>query len=997
MQVCQSGRPVVVLNPNQSDTCRSMSKSSSSDSEKSANADLYRDTVFLPRTSFPMRGNLPKREPDWLARWAEIGLDAQIKQQAEGRQPFTLHDGPPYANGHLHIGHAMNKINKDVINRAHRMSGYAVRYVPGWDCHGLPIEWKVEEEYRKAKRDKDSVPVLEFRAECRAYAAKWLGVQMDEFKRLGVQAEWANRYATMDFSSESAIVGEIGRFLLNGGLYRGLRPVMWSPVEKTALAEAEIEYHDHKSTTILVAFPIVKDPTPAHALKDVSVVIWTTTPWTIPGNRALAYGPEITYVVLRVDETREGALLEPGAKVLVAEALVESFCKEAHISAHHILYTLPGEALKGAVCAHPLRGSGYDYDVPMLPGDFVTTEAGTGLVHMAPAHGEDDFRLCKEYGVEVPETVQDDGTYSPWVPGFAGVHVFKAADPVCATLTAVMEQANAAGTAPAGLVARGELVHSYPHSWRSRAPVIYRATPQWFIRMDGEAALRQKALDALDDVTFVPAQARNRLTSMIENRPDWCISRQRAWGVPIAVFVEKRTGEVLRDADVMQRVVDIFREEGADAWYSSPASRFLGEGRNADDYEQVFDIVDVWFESGSTHSFVLGQPGLSFPADLYLEGSDQHRGWFQSSLLESVGTRGISPFKAVVTNGFVLDEHGRKMSKSLGNVIAPQEVNDNLGADILRLWVMNSDTNEDLRIGKEILKQQGELYRRLRNTLRWLLGALDGFTEEEALPYDQLPELERWVLHRLTDLGGLMTRAVETHEWVGVYPALHGFCTTDLSAFYFDIRKDTLYCDAPSSLTRRAARTVLDHLHRCLTTWLAPVLVFTAEEAWTARFGDGESVHLQAFPDLPAEWSNPELDERWTRLRAVRRIITTEIEGARRDGTVGSSLQAQVELTLSEEEAGEFAGVNWSELAIVSHVDVLVAPQSSSVYVEGEEGGELHGAPVVRPAEGEKCARCWKVLPETGTRDGAPGLCLRCADVVAEREQQMTTAVQEGA
>ncbi|PAL26602.1 isoleucine--tRNA ligase [Acetobacter syzygii] len=970
--------------------------SSSSEPDKTTLADQYRNTVFLPRTTFPMRGNLPQQEPKWLEKWRAGGLDERLKQQAEGRPVFTLHDGPPYANGNLHIGHALNKINKDVINRAHRMAGYAVRYVPGWDCHGLPIEWKVEEGYRKAKRDKDSVPVLEFRAECRSYAANWLNIQMQEFQRLGVQAEWQNRYATMDFSSEATIVEEIGRFLLNGKLYRGLRPVMWSPVEKTALAEAEIEYHDHTSTTILVAFPVVKDPTPAHALADVSVVIWTTTPWTIPGNRALAYGPEITYVVLRVDETAEGAMLEPGARVLVAEALVESFCDQAHVNAHHVLYTLPGSALAGAVCAHPLRGAGYDFDVPMLAGDFVTTDAGTGLVHQAPAHGEDDFMLCRANGVDVPETVQDDGTYAPWVPGFAGVHVFKAADVVCATLTSVMERANAAGTAPAGLVGRGQIVHSYPHSWRSRAPVIYRATPQWFIRMDGENALRENALKALENVTFVPAQARNRLTSMIRTRPDWCISRQRAWGVPIAVFVEKRTGEVLRDPEVMQRVVDAFRSEGADAWYTSEPARFLGDAYKPDEYEQVFDIVDVWFESGSTHAFVLGRPGLNFPADLYLEGSDQHRGWFQSSLLESVGTRGVSPYKALVTNGFVLDEQGRKMSKSLGNVIAPQDVNDSMGADVLRLWVMNSDTNDDLRIGKEILKQQGELYRRLRNTLRWLLGGLDGFTDAEVVPYDQLPELERWVLHRLTELGGLVTRAVETHEWVGVYPALHGFCTTDLSAFYFDIRKDALYCDAPSSLTRRAVRTVLDVLHRCLTTWLAPVLVFTAEEAWTARFGEQASVHEQSFPDLPVEWSDPALEERWTRIRSVRRIITTEIEGARRAGTIGSSLQAQVELTLSEEEAALFAGVNWGELAIVSHVEVVIDPTSSSIYVDGDEGGDLHGAPVVRVAEGEKCARCWKVLPETGSNPAYPGLCLRCADVVGQ-SGFVSTAVQEGA
>ena len=949
--------------------------------------DLYRETVFLPTTSFPMRGSLPKREPEMLERWAAEKLDDSLFAQAQGRQVFMLHDGPPYANGHLHIGHALNKILKDVINRAHRMSGYGIHYVPGWDCHGLPIEWKIEEEYRKRGQDKDSVPVLQFRAECRAYAQKWLDIQAAEFRRLGVQAEWARRYATMDFSSEAAIAGEIGKFLLNGLLYRGLRPVMWSPVEKTALAEAEIEYRDHESTAIHVAFPIIHDPTPAHALEDVAAVIWTTTPWTIPANRAIAYGPDITYAVVRVDDVADGALLEPESKVLVAEDLIEPFCTAAGISAHHVLYTLPGSALAGAVCAHPLRGQGYDFDVPMLPGGHVTTEAGTGLVHTAPAHGEDDFNLGRQHGLEITELVMDDGRYADWVPLFAGNHVFKAAEPVCTALEEVMRRTAGAGQTPAGLVARATLVHSYPHSWRSRAPIIYRATPQWFIRMDGEGALRQRALRALDDVTFVPAQSRNRLTSMVEGRPDWCISRQRAWGVPIAVFVEKRTGEVLRDAAVMKRVVDAFATEGADAWYASPASRFLGEGRNPDDYEQVFDIVDVWFESGSTHAFVLGHGDMPFPADVYLEGSDQHRGWFQSSLLESVGTKGVAPFRALVTNGFVLDEQGRKMSKSLGNVIAPQDVNDSLGADILRLWVMNSDTNEDLRIGKDILKQQGELYRRLRNTLRWLLGALDGFSEEERVAYDDLPELERWVLHRMCELGGLVARAVETHEWVGVYPALHGFCAADLSAFYFDVRKDTIYCDAASSLKRRAARTVLDHLHRCLCAWLAPVLVFTAEEAWLARPGNTQSIHLQPFPDLPAQWHQPALEDRWATLRGVRRIITTEIEAARRDGVVGSSLQAAVTLPLSEDEAATFGEVDWCELAIVSQVDVDIEAGSASIYLDTptDAQGAPHGGPVIRAAPGHKCARCWKVLEEVGTVSAHPQLCLRCADVVQGR------------
>ncbi len=934
----------------------------------------YRDTVFLPTTSFPMRGDLPRREPATLARWAAMGLDRRLRDAEAGKPRFTLHDGPPYANGHLHIGHALNKILKDVVNRSHRMAGFAVRYVPGWDCHGLPIEWRIEEEYRKAGRDKDQVPILQFRAECRAYAQKWLDIQADEFRRLGVQGDWAHRYATMDFGSEAIIAGEIGRFLLNGSLYRGLRPVMWSPVEKTALAEAEIEYHDHTSTTIWVGFPVLLDPTPGRWLDGVDVVIWTTTPWTIPGNRAIAYGPEITYAVIQVATVGEGSLARPGARLLVAADLADSMARALAIDRFEILHSLPGEALAGTVCAHPWRGQGYDYEVPLLGGDFVTTEQGSGLVHMSPGHGEDDFALTTAHGIAVPETVLDDGRYADAVPLFAGIHVFKAADPVCEAL----RQAGA-------LLGRGTLAHAYPHSWRSRAPVIYRATPQWFIRMDGGEQIRARALAALESVTFVPAQARNRLTTMVAQRPDWCISRQRAWGVPIAVFVEKHSGEVLRDPAVMARVVEAFQAEGADAWYSSPPSRFLGD-RDPDAYEQVRDIVDVWFESGSTHAFVLGAADLPFPADLYLEGSDQHRGWFQSSLLEAVGSRGSAPFRALVTNGFVLDEQGRKMSKSLGNVTSPQEVNDTLGADILRLWVMNSDTNEDLRIGKEILKQQGELYRRLRNTLRWLLGALEGFQESERVEHAAMPELERWVLHRLSEFDAQLRRAVRTHEWVGLYPALHGFCATDLSAFYFDVRKDALYCDAPSSDRRRAARTVLDHLHRCLCTWLAPVLCFTAEEAWTVRFGEGESVHLQHFPEIPPGWHDPALAERWNSLRAVRRLITTEIETARRDGVVGSSLQAQVELAFSEREAGLFAGYDWEELAIVSRVELSVQPGAASVFLTPlpGEGGAAHCPPLVRAATGAKCARCWRVLDEVGSSHAHPTLCLRCIDVVSD-------------
>ena len=913
----------------------------------------YRDTVFLPATGFPMRGDLPKKEPAILARWQESDLWTRMRRESQGRPLFILHDGPPYANGQLHIGTALNKILKDVVNRAHQMAGADALYIPGWDCHGLPIEWKIEEEYRKSGRDKDQVPILQFRAECRAYAQHWLDIQREEFRRLGVFGDWAERYATMDWTSEAAIAGEICKFLLNGALYRGLRPVMWSPVEKTALAEAEIEYHDHTSTTIFVRFPVVSSPRPE--LVGAAIVIWTTTPWTMPGNRALAAGAEIDYALIGVDGVADGSRARVGERLLVALPLLPQVLAETGITLHHVQHVLRGADLAGTVCAHPLRGQGYEFDVPLLLGDFVTTDQGTGFVHIAPGHGEEDFALGRANNIEVPETVGPDGTYNAWVPGFAGIHVYKAADPVCAAL-------DAAG----GLLARGKLVHSYPHSWRSKAPLIFRATPQWFIRMDGPEAIRARALEEIAKTHFVPDQGRNRIGSMIAARPDWCISRQRAWGVPIAVFVERETGQPLRDPEVVSRIVAAFETEGADAWYSSPPERFLGPGRDPAAYEQVTDIVDVWFESGSTHAFVLEARGLPWPADLYLEGSDQHRGWFHSSLLEAVGTRGRAPFKAVLTHGFVLDEQGRKMSKSLGNTVAPQEVSAQYGADILRLWVMSSDTSEDLRIGPEILKQQAELYRRLRNTLRWLLGSLDGFSDAETLPIEQMPELERFVLHRLSELDALIRGAVESHDWTGVYPAIHAFCATDLSAFYFDVRKDALYCDRPDSLRRRAARTVLDTLQRCLTIWLAPVLCFTAEEAWAARFGEADSVHLQLFPTIPPTWHDAALAERWERIRAIRRRITVPLEEARRDKLLGSSLQAAVTLPLAADERDLLSAEDWAAIAIVSAVAIT-------------DGA---GAVAIAPAQGDKCARCWRVLPEVGAHPTHPTLCDRCTDAI---------------
>jgi isoleucyl-tRNA synthetase len=944
----------------------------------------WRDTVFLPDTPFPMRADLPKREPGLLARWAETQLWARVREASKGRKKFVLHDGPPYANGNIHIGTALNKILKDVVNRGRQMAGFDADWVPGWDCHGLPIEWKIEEQYRARKRNKDEVDILAFRAECRAFAEHWLSVQREEFIRLGCLGDWQGRYATMDFSSEAVIAEEIGRFLLSGALYRGLRPVLWSPVEKTALADAEVEYHDHTSTTIFVRFPVVQSPRPE--LAGASLVIWTTTPWTIPGNRALAVGAEIEYVLIetlghsgvvagnmvdgRLPSTSLTSLgWREGQRVVVARELLSALGESAGLPPHRELQTFSGSELPGTICAHPLRGHGYDFAVPVLLGDFVTTEAGTGIVHIAPAAGEDDFILGRAHGLPVAEFVAGDGTYMAHVPGFAGIHVYKAADPVCDALAA-------AGR----LVARGTLVHSYPHSWRSKAPLIFRATPQWFIPMDGPLGVRAPALAAIETTTFVPAAGRNRLASMVAARPDWCISRQRAWGVPIPVFVEKATGQPLRDAAVMERVVEAFRQHGADAWWTLPAAHFLGADRNPDDYEQVRDIVEVWFESGSTHAFTLSpHSDLPWPADLYLEGTDQHRGWFQSSLLESSGTRGRAPFDAVLTHGFVMDEQGRKMSKSLGNTTAPQEVMDQYGADILRLWVMGADFTEDLRIGPEILKQTAEQYRRIRNTLRWILGGLAGFEESELLPHDQLPEPERLILHRLAELDAQLRATVMSYQWVGLATALHDVCNSDLSAFWFDVRKDALYCDRPDSLRRRAVRTVLHHLHLCLTAWFAPILAFTAEEAWLARYpSEADSIHLTTFPEIPAAWRDAALAAKWGRIRAIRRVLTVALEKARAAKVIGASLQAAPTLHLPASDLGLLDAAGWAEVAIVSAITVTDAPAPPDAErVDGVDGVAVTFA----RAPGDKCGRCWRVLPEVGR--ATPGLCLRCDDAVA--------------
>jgi len=926
----------------------------------------YKSTVYLPRTDFPMKAGLPKREPDILARWQETDLYGRLREASKGREKFILHDGPPYANGHLHIGHALNKILKDVIVRCQQMLGKDSNYVPGWDCHGLPIEWKIEEKYRKKKQDKDAVPVVEFRRECREFADEWIDVQRTEFKRLGVIGDWDNPYTTMSFEAEARIAGELGKFLMDGSLYRGSKPVMWSPVEKTALAEAEVEYHDHTSTTIYVRFPVITPSVPD--VEDAAIVIWTTTPWTMPGNRAVAFGPRIEYSVFEITAVTEDSRAKVGDKLIVASDLLAAMTAECGIAGHDVTATLKGEQLTGTVCRHPLRGQGYDYDVPALAADFATTEEGTGFVHIAPGHGADDWVLGVANDIEVPQTVGEGGLYFDHVPLFAGMHVYKCNDDVAETI-------NEAG----GLLGKGKLVHRYPHSWRSKQPLIFRNTAQWFISME-TTGLRDTALKAIDETRFVPESGQRRLRGMIQDRPDWVISRQRAWGVPITVFVNKETDEPLRDPAVLDRVVEAFRNEGADAWFGSPPSRFLGDDYDADDYEQVTDILDVWFDSGSTHTFVLeDRPELQWPASLYLEGTDQHRGWFHSSLLESCGTRGRAPYDAVLTHGFVMAEDGQKMSKSLGNIVEPQNIYNQQGADILRLWVIGSDYAEDLRIGPEIVKQQSDVYRRLRNTLRFMLGNLHGFSEGERVDMSDMPELEHWVLDRIWRMDQRLRETCHDFQFHTFFAELHNFCTVDLSAFYLDIRKDALYCDRLDSLKRRAARTVLDDLFNCLTAWLAPFVCFTAEEAWLARTGDdpANSVHLRTFPDISDSWRDDALMEKWRRIRAVRRAVTGALELERREKRIGSSLQAAPTVYTDAETKALFDDLNAAELFITSAATFATDTAPAEVF----SLDEVDGVSVVPgSATGEKCERCYQVLDDVGSVADHPAACARCAD-----------------
>ncbi|MBM3559285.1 MAG: isoleucine--tRNA ligase [Alphaproteobacteria bacterium] len=953
----------------------------------------YRPTVFLPQTGFAMRGELPKREPEILTRWQAMDLYGRQRAASKGREKFVLHDGPPYANGNLHIGHALNKILKDVINRTQQMLGRDANYVPGWDCHGLPIEWKIEESYRAAGRDKDAVPVNEFRRECREFAAHWIEVQKAEFMRMGVVGDWARPYTTMSFAAEAQIARELHKFAANGLLYRGSKPVLWSVVEKTALAEAEVEYDDFVSDQIWVKFPVAT----GGALAGASVAIWTTTPWTIPGNRAICFSSRIAYGLYKVTDAPADNWMRTGETIVVADKLADSVFKQARVTAQMRLREVTAAELAHLVCVHPLAGyaNGYGYAVPLLDGDHVTDDAGTGFVHTAPSHGREDFeiwmastRALAARGVDpaIPYMVDENGAFTAEAPGFVGKRVFNDKGDKGDANEAVI----AALRDARALMARGRMTHQYPHSWRSKKPLLFRNTPQWFIAMDKDIAgvgdtLRARALAAIGATRWVPAQGENRITGMIESRPDWVISRQRAWGVPIAVFANA-AGEVLRDETVDARIVAAFEAEGADAWFAEGAAeRFLGGDHSANEWHQVRDIVDVWFDSGATHSFVLeGRDDLQWPASLYLEGSDQHRGWFHSSLLEACGTRGRAPYEAVLTHGFVMAEDGRKMSKSLGNVVAPQDTIKQYGADILRIWVVSSDYSEDLRIGPEILKHQADLYRRVRNTLRFLLGSLAGFADTERVPAEAMPELERWVLHRLWELDRTVRAAADAYDFHTLWTALHTFCAVDLSAFYFDVRKDALYCDAPDSARRRACRSVLAEVFERLTAWLAPVLCFTAEEAWLARDGAGpdDSVHLRVWAEVPAAWRDDALAAKWERVRRVRRVVTGALEIERAEKRIGASLEAAPRVFVADPALVDaVGGVDIAEVCIVSAIDVVARSAPDGAFALPEVAGV--GVLPAR-ADGAKCARCWQVLPEVGAAPRHDDLCRRCDDAVGD-------------
>ena len=921
----------------------------------------YKDTIFLPKSSFEMRANLPQKEPKILAEWEKENIFTKLREKSKGREKFILHDGPPYANGHIHMGTALNKILKDVIVRTQQMAGKDSIYVPGWDCHGLPIEWKIEEQYRKKGQNKDDIPIVQFRQECREFAEKWIEIQKKEFRRLGVEGDWENPYLTMSNQAEAQIVRELGKFLIDESLYKGARPVLWSVVEKTALADAEVEYEDHVSNTIYVKFKITKSS--INELIESNIVIWTTTPWTIPGNRALAFGKDLEYSLFEVTKIRDGSLANIGEKIVIANELKDQVFSEIGVDDTKVIKKFLGKNLIGTDCEHPFKSIGYNFVVKALEGDFVNLDQGTGIVHIAPGHGADDYNLGIKHGVDIIQTVEDDGKYNHHARGFEGEHVYKVDQKIADKLKELNK-----------LLFQGTLTHSYPHSWRSKAPLIFRNTPQWFISMD-KKDLRKIALKSIDETIFYPSQGQIRLRSMIETRPDWCVSRQRVWGVPLPIFVNIKTGKPLRDINVINRIADIYEKEGSDTWFNEDPKRFLGNDYSIKDYEQIKDVVEVWFDSGSTHAFCLEKrKDLKWPASMYLEGSDQHRGWFHSSLLESAGTRGRAPYESVLTHGFVVDGKGRKMSKSMGNVIAPEKVISQYGVDILRLWVVASDYYDDLKLDNSILKAQSDSYRRIRNTFRYLIGNLEGFDKKEQIETDQFPELEQYILHRLWEVDQIIKECVQNFNFHLMFTTLLNFCSNDLSAFYFDIRKDTIYCDSINSKNRRSARTLLNYIFEYLVRWLAPSLSFTCEEAWKAR-GNKSSIHLEDFLITQDSYCNQNLNNKWSKIKQIRKVITAALEKKRAEKIIGSSLEAHIDIYLEENIYEIVKDISFDEVAISSSATLKTLEKKSNGFKVDDIDGILVS---VTKFKGEKCQRCWKYRKELINNE----ICNRCDEAI---------------
>jgi len=907
---------------------------------------MSKENLNLPKTAFSMKANLPQKEPDLIDFWNKINLYENLRVKSKGKEKFVLHDGPPYANGNIHMGTALNKILKDIITKFHQMDGKDSVYVPGWDCHGLPIEWKIEEQYKKNKKNKNEVPIKEFRKECRDFANSWIEVHKKQFKRLGVVGDWENYYSTMSFDAEAQIVRELGKFLKEGSLYRGYKPVLWSTVEKTALADAEVEYLDHTSDTIYASFSVKE--TKLEILKGAEIIIWTTTPWTIPANRALAYNNSIKYLALKINEDTDFK----GRKIVVASELLEKFLKETGIKNYEKIEEFSGKQFSNTICIHPFNKiKGYEYNVPMLEARFVTTEQGTGIVHCAPSHGPDDFNLCLNNGIKALETVDDDGKYTANIPKFEGIHIFKANEIIIKNLKDQKK-----------LIVNGKLTHQYPHSWRSKAPLVHRATPQWFISMESHE-LRKKALKAIDDTTFYPSKGKERIRSMIETRPDWCVSRQRVWGVPLPIFISKKNGKPLVDDDLFENIASIYEKEGSDCWFDDDPQRFLGEKYNINDYEKLTDIVEVWFDSGSTHTFVLEKrEDLKWPASMYLEGSDQHRGWFHSSLLESCGTRGRAPFEKILSHGFVVDGKGLKMSKSLGNVISPEEILKKYGADILRIWVASSNYAEDLRIDHEILNQHADSYRKIRNTFRYILGNINDLKQEikfDELEINSLNELEQYMLLKIFKFNEKFNQYFKEYNFHNLYKDLLNFCTVDLSAFYFDIRKDLLYCDSKDSEKRKNCVKLLNIILECLLKWFAPILSFTTEEIYQLIGKKDSSIHLENFPKIPNNWNNIKIESKWEKIQEIRNKCNISIESKRSEKLLGSSLEASVTIKLGKKDFDLVQNIDFSEICITS-LAKLEKSNKDEIEIQTHK------------AEGNKCSLCWKIKKDRCKRQNCP-------------------------